>query len=309
MNENTTRNLIVIAGPTAVGKSDIAFRLAQYFQTAILSADSRQCFKEMSIGTAKPTQEQLDEVAHYFINTHSIEDEISAGKFELYALDVLEKIFLKNKVAIVCGGTGLYLSALLYGMDEMPKVDKDIEATVIREYELKGIGWLQETIKKQDPEFALQGAMDNPNRMLRALSFVQTHQQSILNFRLGKKKERNFKIIPVGLELPREELYQRINNRVDTMLAQGLIEEAKTLFPLRHHKNLLTVGYQEFYEGQDTFPEDDQSIQVAVDKIKQHSRNYAKRQMTWFKNRAQLRWFHPRDWEGILKFVEQELGE
>ncbi len=303
----TKNTLIVVAGPTAVGKSDVAIALAKQFNTVILSVDARQCFKEMNIGTAKPPAEILQEIPHYFIDSHSLHEEMSAGIFERYAMNALNTIFAQKNIAIACGGTGLYLNALLYGMDEMPNIDKAIEQTVNETYQKEGISYLQQELTKFDSYFVQHGNMENPARMLRALVFAKTHQQSILKYRQGNAVQRNFEVIKIGLELPRAELYERINNRVDKMMEQGLLQEAQSLFPYRQNKNLLTVGYQEFYENRETFPNEQSIIDCAVNKIKQHSRNYAKRQMTWFKNKENFQWFRPDNWEEILGFVNSSL--
>lgn len=303
----TKKTLIVVAGPTAVGKSDVAAALAKQFDTVILSVDARQCFKEMSIGTAKPPSSILQAIPHYFIDSHSLQDEMSAGIFERYAMTALDTIFAHNNIAIACGGTGLYLNALLYGMDEMPSIDKAIEQTENENYQKEGISYLQQALTQYDPYFVQHGNMENPSRMLRALVFTKTHQQSILKYRQGNTVQRNFEVIKIGLELPRAELYERINNRVDKMMEQGLLQEAQSLFPYRKNKSLLTVGYQEFYENQESFPNEQTIIDIAVEKIKQHSRNYAKRQMTWFKNKENFQWFKPDSWQEILDFVHSSL--
>lgn len=308
MSLSAQKYLIVIAGPTAVGKSDIAFRLAQHFHTDILSADSRQCFREMNIGTAKPTEDELALVRHYFINTHSVREEISAGQYEIYALKALDRIFAHNPVAIVCGGTGLYLSALLRGMDDIPPVSKHTEETVISSYNLYGYEWLKNEIEKNDPLYAATENMVNPARMMRALVFKLSVGRSILSYRSKKHRQRPFRVIGIGLELPRTELYERINHRVDRMVEEGLVEEAKALFPFRHHKNLRTVGYQEFYSDPDSFPADEQAIAQAVTRIKQHTRNYAKRQLTWFRNKENLQWFSPYDFSKITTYCEAMIS-
>lgn len=276
----------IIAGPTAVGKTSIAIQLAQHLGTEIISADSRQCYKEMSIGTAKPTKEELAAVHHYFIDSHRITEHLTTADFERLALEYLDKIFERTNTAVVCGGTGLYIKALCEGIDEMPDVDNTIKATVQQEFENKGIEWLQETIRQEDPEFYQQGEMQNPVRMLRALIFIRSTGNSITTYQTGQKKERPFNIVKIALELPREILYERINQRVDLMMQQGLLEEAKALYPQKHLKNLQTVGYQELFEYMDG----NCTLDEAIDKIKQHSRNYAKRQLTWFRKDKAFKW-------------------
>lgn len=276
----------IIAGPTAVGKTDIAIQLAKALGTSIISADSRQCYREMSIGTAKPSAEELGQVPHYFINSHSVSEHLTAADYERLALQYLSEIFTTNNSAVVCGGTGLYIKALCDGIDEMPSVDKTIEEEAKAAYEQQGIEWLQEAVQKEDPQFYTTGETSNPVRMLRALVFIRSTGKSITTFKTGIKKERLFNIKKIALDLPREVLYNRINQRVDIMMAQGLLEEAKALYPQRSIKNLQTVGYTELFDCMD----DKYDLNTAVDKIKQHSRNYAKRQLTWFRKDKEFHW-------------------
>lgn len=287
--------MYIIAGPTAVGKTAIAIQLAQRLSTSIISADSRQCYREMTIGTAKPSVEELVAVPHYFINSHSVTEHLSTADFERLALGYLDDIFKTTNSAVVCGGTGLYIKSLCEGIDEMPEVDKNIELQVNEQYQEQGIEWLQQTLQQEDPEFYNTGEIQNPVRLLRALIFKRSTGSSITQYRTGVKKERPFNIVKVALELPREVLYDRINQRVDIMMADGLLKEAEALYDMRHIKNLQTVGYSELFEYMDgncTLPE-------AVDKIKQHSRNYAKRQLTWFRKDKEFVWMNPND-KGIL---------
>jgi tRNA dimethylallyltransferase len=289
------RTLLVIAGPTAVGKTALAISLAQQLNTSIISADSRQCYREMTIGTAKPSPEELAAVKHYFISSHSLEDHITAADFELLALQYLDEIFAKSSVAILCGGTGLYIKALCDGLDAMPQISASVEAEIMKRYEEGGIGWLQEEVKKTDPAFYKQAEIHNPARLLRALIFKLSTAQSITAFRTGQKKERDFRIIKVGLELPRELLYSRIDTRVGLMMEQGLLEEVKGLTPYYQagtyrNKALATVGYAELF----SYLDGNTSLNYAVDKIKQHSRNYAKRQLTWFKKDPEIQWHDAR---------------
>lgn len=287
--------MYIIAGPTAVGKTAIAIQLAQRLGTSIISADSRQCYREMTIGTAKPSEEELAAVLHYFINSHSVTEHLSTADFERLALGYLDDIFKATNSAVICGGTGLYIKSLCEGIDEMPEVDKDIEQQVSEQYKEQGIEWLQQTLQQEDLEFYNTGEIQNPVRLLRALIFKRSTGSSITQYRTGVKKERPFNIVKVALELPREVLYDRINQRVDIMMADGLLKEAEALYDIRHIKNLQTVGYSELFEYMDgncTLPE-------AVDKIKQHSRNYAKRQLTWFKKDKEFVWMNPND-EGML---------
>jgi tRNA dimethylallyltransferase len=296
------KKLIVIAGPTAVGKTAAAIHIAQHFGTEIISADSRQCYREMSIGTAKPDAEELAAVHHYFINSHSITEELNAGDYEQLALSYCNAIFSKSDYAVVCGGTGLYIKALCEGIDEMPKTDRAIEKDLQDGYEANGIEWLQGIIAKEDPEFYAGAEQQNPARLIRALAFKRSNGTSIVHFRSGNHKERYFNIIKIGLDLPREILYERINRRVDIMMEQGLWEEAAGLYPQRSLKNLQTVGYTEIFECLDGVITKEKSIEL----IKQHSRNYAKRQLTWFRKDKDFQWFEPDDLTAILSEIEKK---
>lgn len=289
----------IIAGPTAVGKTAIAIQLAQHLSTAIISADSRQCYREMTIGTAKPTATELAEVPHYFINSHSVSEHLSTADYEQLALQYLGDIFKQSNTAVVCGGTGLYIKTLCEGIDAMPEVDAAIDQQVNEQYQQQGIVWLQTAIQTEDPAFYNSGEIQNPVRMIRALSFIRSTGESIVNYRKGHKAVRPFNIVKIALELPREVLYQRINHRVDIMMQDGLLREAQQLYEHRHLKNLQTVGYSELFDyidGKYTLPE-------AIDKIKQHSRNYAKRQLTWFRKDKEFHWLDATDEDVLNKIL------
>lgn len=294
-----TKTVYIIAGPTAAGKTAIAIELAKRLHTSIVSADSRQCYKEMSIGTAQPSKEELAAVKHYFIDEFPLSESLTAADYERLALGYLKEIFQNNTTAVVCGGTGLYIKALTEGIDEMPEVNEDIVEEVNNGYKEHGIEWLQEAIRNEDPWFYQSAEKDNPVRLIRALIFRRSTGESILSYRTGEKKERDFNIIKIGLELPREILYERINKRVDIMMARGLLEEVKSLYPQRQLKNLQTVGYTELFE----YIDNQCSLEDAVTKIKQHSRNYAKRQMTWFKKDEEIHWLSADDPDVIGKIL------
>ena len=289
----------MIAGPTAVGKTDVAIQVAQHFDAEILSADSRQCYREMTIGTAKPSFEELSQVKHHFINSHSITEDLNAADYEQLALQYCSEIFKDKNLAVVCGGTGLYIKALCEGIDDMPKTDKAIEKQLQQGFEENGIMWLQEKVAKEDPDFFETAEQQNPSRLIRGLAFKMTTGQSINNFRSGKKKQRPFQIIKIALELPRAELYERINYRVDKMMEAGLLEEATALYPQRQLKNLQTVGYTEIFD----FLGGNTDLKLGIELIKQHSRNYAKRQLTWFKKDKEFEWFPPIDAPNILQYI------
>jgi len=294
-----SRTVYVIAGPTAVGKTAIAIALAQKLGTKIVSADSRQCYKEMTIGTAKPSAQELATVKHHFIDEFSVVNHITAANFEKLALGYLGEIFQHHDTAVVCGGTGLYIKALCEGLDEMPEVNEEVVADVQAQYEAQGLPWLQQAVHEEDPEFYRVGEIENPARLLRALSFIRSTGVSITNFKSGTRKSRDFKIIKIGLELPREVLYQRIDQRVDAMMAAGLLEEVKELYPLRRLKNLQTVGYSELFH----YIDQQMSLSEAIDKIKQHTRNYAKRQMTWFRKDKEMHWLRADDTDVVEKIL------
>lgn len=289
----------IIAGPTAVGKTAIAIALAKQLGTEIVSADSRQCYKEMSVGTAKPDAAELAAVKHHFIDAFSVTNSLDAADYETLALNYLQEIFCKHDNAVVCGGTGLYIKALCEGLDAMPPVNEIVVRDVNNEYETRGLQWLQHTVQEEDPVFYKEGEIKNPARLLRALIFKRSTGESIINYRTGEKKKRDFRIVKVGLELPREVLNERINNRVDQMIADGLEEEVRNLYPLRHLKNLQTVGYSELFD----YIEGLYTIDEAVDKIKQNTRHYAKRQMTWFRKDKTMNWYNADDPQVIDKIL------
>ncbi len=278
--------------------------MAQHFNTVILSADSRQCFKELNIGVARPTTEELEKVRHYFIASHSIHENLNAAWYETYALELLQKLFLEQDTVVVTGGTGLYLQALTGGLDEIPPANEQVRSHIVQQYEAKGIEWLQAQLQSADPIFAAEGEMQNPQRMMRALEVVQTTGRSIILFRNRPKKPRPFQILQVGLELPREILYQRINQRVEEMMHSGLLEEARGLLPHRRLNALQTVGYKELFE----YFDGKTSLNEAVSLIQQNTRRYAKRQMTWFKRQADLHWIDVQKQKNIISVVEQLRG-
>ena len=279
MNKKTC---IIISGPTAVGKTSYGIELALKYNTQIISADSRQCFKELNIGVAKPSKKQLGKVKHYFIDSHSIHEEINVKIFEEYALKAVEEIFKNNDVAVMVGGTGLYIKAFAEGLDEIPEVNETIRKKINEEYSAHGIDWLRDEIKLNDPDFFSKGEMQNPQRMLRALEVNLSTGKSILNFHSQKKIKRDFEIRNILLELPREQLYKNINHRVDEMMQAGLLKEAENLFSFKNLNALQTVGYKELFD----FFEEKYSLEKAVEEIKKNTRHYAKRQMTWFKRFA-----------------------
>lgn len=299
----TPNKVYIIVGPTAVGKTAIAIQLAKRLGTAIVSADSRQCYKDMTIGTAKPSAAELNAVKHYFIDEFPVTSALNAGDFEKLALGYLDEIFALNGTAVVCGGTGLYIKALCDGLDAMPEADTEIVNQAEAAYKELGFEWLQNAVKNEDPYFYAIGEIHNPARLLRALTFIRTTGESIVHYRSGVKKQRPFEIIKIGLDLPREQLYERINTRVDKMVAEGLLAEVETLYPLRALKNLQTVGYAELFD----YLDGKYTLSEAINKIKQHTRNYAKRQLTWFKKDEAIHWFNAEDRSITEKILQLSL--
>jgi tRNA dimethylallyltransferase len=292
------KTCIVICGPTASGKTDIAIDIAKQFNTQIISADSRQCFKELGIGVAKPSLEQLSAIHHYFVNSHCIAENISAADFEQYALASINEIFKTNDVAVMVGGTGLYIKAFCEGLDDIAKIAPIIKSKIIENYKANGIAWLQEKLKEEDPLYFEKGEIQNPQRMMRALEVICNTGKSIITHQQKVKKERDFRIIKIGIDRPRPTLYERINTRVDKMIAQGLEKEARVLYPQKDLNALQTVGYRELFD----YFEDKTTLEKAVELIKQNTRHYAKRQMTWFKKDEDIIWLKAEEvWNGILK--------
>ncbi len=289
------KTCIIIVGPTAAGKTAVAIQLAQYFSTDIISCDSRQCFKELNIGVAKPSEKELSLVKHYFINSHSIHDTVNAAVFETYSLEKINQIFHQHNIAVMVGGTGLYVKAFCDGMDDMPEIDESIHKSINEDYQQQGLIWLQEQVKENDPLFFSKGEIQNPHRLLRALEVKLSTGKSIIEFQTKQKKKRNFNIIKIGLELPRPELTERINRRVDIMMQDGLLEEVKTLLPYQYLNALQTVGYRELF----AYLNGAVSLQDAVTSIKINTRQYAKRQMTWFKKDTEISWCNP-DFSNVL---------
>jgi tRNA dimethylallyltransferase len=284
------KTVFIVCGPTSAGKTSVAIELAKKFETEIISADSRQCFKELNIGVARPSEMELQTVKHYFIASHSIHEPVNAGSFEQFALKKVNEIFRTHNVAIMVGGTGLYIKAFCEGMDEMPDVPAEIRRSIILNYEKNGLEWLQRETQKKDPAFYKEGEIQNPQRLMRALEVAEVTGRSILDFRRGKKEERDFKIMKIGLELPKEELHRNINTRVDKMIEAGLVEEVKKLLPYKHLNALQTVGYAEIFD----YLDGKTSLKEAIELMKTNTRQYAKRQMTWFKKDKDINWIDAR---------------
>lgn len=285
MSDTSSKTAWLILGPTASGKTAAAIQLAQQLNTSIISADSRQCYREMSIGVAKPTAEELASVHHYFINSHSIHETVDAKVFEQEALAAATEVFKQNDHVVVSGGTGLYAKVFCEGIDELPHIDERVRAKVRGQQ--RSVAELQKWLSEIDPEYLQQTKeAGNPARLMRAIEVKLSSGRSILSFRTGLTQQRPFTIRKFGIEWPREALYARINQRVDAMFTAGLVEEAEKLYPFKHLPALQTVGYQEIFD----FIDGKYSLETACEKIKQHTRNYAKRQVTWFRRDAEIQW-------------------
>ena len=297
------KTLICIVGPTASGKTSLAISIAKHYQTEILSADSRQFFREMEIGTAKPTSEELSQVPHHFVNNKSILEEYDAGTYAEEALALLNKLFEEHEVVVLCGGSGLYIKAVCEGFDEIPQVPEAIRQKLNSELENFGLPNLVEKLEQIDPEYYQVVDKNNPQRVVRALEVFEATRLPYSSFRKSEKKARPFRTIKIGLDLPREELYGRIDARMDVMLSKGLLEEVKILIKYRHINALQTVGYSEIFDFLDGKYDWNECVRL----LKQNSRRYAKRQLTWFKRDKATHWYNPKDLDGIFGFLDLEL--
>ncbi|QHS57822.1 tRNA (adenosine(37)-N6)-dimethylallyltransferase MiaA [Mucilaginibacter sp. 14171R-50] len=287
----TNKTLIVIAGPTASGKTAAAIQLAQHYHTVIVSADSRQFFREMSVGTAKPTDEELAAAPHYFINSHSVTQPFSVGDFERECIRLLEKLFEQHDVVILVGGSGLYIKAVTEGFDELPTADAIIRERLNAELAANGLFPLQERLKNADPTYYASADINNPQRVIRALEVYEATGNPISSYQKQTINGRPFNTIKFGLNMPREELYDRINKRVDIMVQDGLVEEVAALTPFRQYNALNTVGYSELFDYFDGKTD----LDTAIDRIKQNTRRFAKRQLTWFRKDKEIIWMDARD--------------
>lgn len=303
-NHTQIKTLISIVGPTAIGKTHLAIEIAKYYSSEIISCDSRQFFKEMKIGTAVPSDEELNEVEHHFIQNKSIHEKYSVGDFERDGLNFIDNFFIKNNVCVMVGGSGLYEKAITVGFDNFPDVDSKIREQLNNELEEFGIEKLQEELKQVDPNYFNEVDIYNKQRVIRALEIYRGSGSPFSQFRNNNLNKRPFNIIKIGLELPRKEMYDRINQRVDIMINEGLVEEAKNLFQLKELNALQTVGYRELFD----FFEEKISLDFAIEEIKKNTRRFAKRQMTWFKKDKTVTWFSPKDEQPIIEFINSKLN-
>lgn len=295
------KTLIVLIGPTGVGKTELSLRLAEHFQTCIVSADSRQLYADLKIGTAAPTPEQLQRVRHYFVGTLQLTDYYSAAQYETEVLQLLEKLYTRHEVVLLTGGSMMYVDAVCKGIDNIPTVDTETRRLMLHKYETEGLENLCAELKLLDSEYYKIVDLKNHKRVIHALEICYMTGKTYTSFRTQKKKERPFRIIKIGLTRNREELYDRINQRVEQMITDGLVEEARSVYPHRALNSLNTVGYKEIFnylDGEWTLP-------FAIEKIQQNSRIYSRKQMTWFKRDEEIHWFHPEQEAEILTHIER----
>lgn len=296
-------SLIVIAGPTAVGKTDVSVQMAKKLGCDIISADSRQFYKELSIGTAKPTKDEMSGVTHHFIDFMSVQDEFSAGKFELAVMDLLPKIFYKTNRVIMTGGSGLYIQAVCEGMNDIPDVDPTFRKDLYKELDQHGLETLVEELKVKDPDYYHAVDINNPQRVIRALEICRGSGRPYSSFRQDQKNRRDFQIVKIGLDRKREDLFRRIDERIEKMIERGLFDEARRNYPFRHLNALKTVGYKEIFEYIDGKYDYNEAVRL----LKRNSRRYAKRQLTWFKKDPEFEWLHPEDLKSILTIIRQRI--
>ncbi len=295
------KKLVVIAGPTASGKTSLSIKLALHYHSEILSADSRQFFKNMDIGTAKPGINELEKVKHHFINSLNVDEKYNVGRFEKDALLKTDQLFKKHDILFLTGGSGLYIDALCKGIDEFPETDMLIREELNSIYKKEGIESLRKKLLEADPEYYSQTDLNNPHRLIRALEVSLMSGSKYSSFRKKVNKSRDFTTKKIGILIDREELYNRINFRVDAMIKNGLVKEVESLLPYRHENALQTVGYKEIID----FFENNISLDDAIEKIKQNTRNYAKRQMTWFRKDKEIHWFDFEDEEKMHKYIDE----
>lgn len=295
--------LIVLLGPTGVGKTELSLRVASHVGSPIISADSRQLYKELVIGTAAPTAEQLARIKHYFVGTLSLTDYYNASQFEEEVLLCLENLFQSTSNVVMTGGSMMYIDAVCNGIDELPTVSQEIRTNLMKRFEVEGLDPIREDLKRLDPQHYNEVDLNNYKRVIHALEICLMTGRPYSELRTNTKKTRPFRIIKIGLTRDREELCDRINARVDQMMRDGLLEEARHVYPYKHLNSLNTVGYKEMFK----YLDGEWPLDFAIEKIKRNSRVYARKQMTWFKRDKEINWFHPDNIEGILTFLDEQL--
>ncbi len=293
------KTLIAIIGPTGVGKTDLSIDIAQRLNTEIISCDSRQVYKELKIGTAVPTKSQLQKVKHHFIGTKSIYDYYNASMFEVEVLELLDTLFQSFDNVIMTGGSGLYINAVCNGIDDLPTIDHELRTELLERLKNEGVESLRMQLKMLDPDYYRQADTKNPKRILKALEVTLQTGKPYSSFLTNPKKDRNFRILKIGLQRDRDELYERINLRVDQMIKEGLVEEARSFYKEKHLNSLNTVGYRELFD----YFDGSISLEKAIELIKRNSRHYAKRQISWFGRDNEIQWFHPDESEKIIEFI------
>ena len=296
--------LIVLIGPTGVGKTELSLSIAEHFKTCIVSADSRQLYADLKIGTAAPTPDQLARVPHHFVGTLRLTDYYSAAQYEAEVMAKLEELFQQNDVVVLTGGSMMYVDAICKGIDDIPTVDKETRELMIQRYEEEGLEKLCSELKLLDPEYYQIVDLKNPKRVIHALEICYMTGKTYTSFRTREIKKRPFRIIKIGLTCEREELYNRINRRVDEMMEKGLLEEARSVAEYKHLNSLNTVGYKEIFK----YIDGEWPLDFAIEKIKQNSRIYSRKQMTWFKRDTEISWFHPEKKEEIMNHIKNLLS-
>lgn len=301
MNKPT---LIVLIGPTGIGKTELSLSIAEAYHTSIISADSRQLYADLKIGTASPTPDQLARVPHYFVGTLQLTDYYSAAQYESEVLKKLNELFQEKSVVVLTGGSMMYVDAVCKGIDDIPTVDNDTRQLMLERYEQEGLERLCAELKLLDPEYYNIVDLKNPKRVIHALEICYMTGKTYTSFRTRTCKERPFNILKIGLKRDREELYDRINRRVDMMMEEGLLEEARKVYPYRNLNSLNTVGYKELFK----YFDGEWELPFAIEKIKQNSRIYSRKQVTWFKRDTEIAWFHPDSTQEIMQYIEQHLA-
>lgn len=302
---NDKKTLIVLIGPTGVGKTDLSIKIAEKYGSPIISADSRQLYSDLKIGTAAPTKEYLNRVKHYFVGTLKLTDYYSAAQYESEAISLLEELFKTNDTILLTGGSMMYIDAICKGIDDIPTVDYETRQMMMEKYEKEGLERLCAELKLLDPEYYSIVDLKNPKRVIHALEICYMTGKTYTSFRTGNRKQRPFDIIKIGLCRDREELYDRINKRVDIMINDGLVDEVKSVYQYKNLNSLNTVGYKEIIQ----YLEGNCTLEFAIEKIKQNSRIYSRKQMTWFKRDNEIKWFHPDREDEIMEYIEAERGK
>ena len=299
---NNGKTLIVLIGPTGVGKTDLSIRIAEKYNSPIISADSRQLYSELKIGTAAPSEEYLKRIKHYFVGTLKLTDYYSAAQYESDVMELLDALFKNHDTILLTGGSMMYIDAICKGIDDIPTVDSETRRMMMEKYENEGLERLCSELKLLDPEYYSIVDLKNPKRVIHALEICYMTGKTYTSFRTGNKKQRPFNILKIGLSRDRDELYKRINRRVDIMISEGLIDEVKSVYKYKELNSLNTVGYKEIIQ----YLDGNWTLDYAIDKIKQNSRIYSRKQMTWFKRDNEINWFNPDNEEDIMEFIESK---